>query len=88
MLKFFLVSLSFVLKFNKKYFMLNSLGGHFFSFLLKVNTKCNFEGNETSDRDLNPALGSLVVFVFLFWSFSGKGRQARGERGGPDTRDG
>ena len=60
----------------------------FVPFLVKVLVNCNFEDSETSDRVLNPALGSLVVHVFLFWSFSGKERQARGERGALDARDG
>ena len=60
----------------------------FVPFLVKVLVNCNFEDNETSDRVLNPALGSLDVHVFLFRSFSGKGRQARGERGALGSCDG
>ena len=59
--------------------------------LLKVNTKCNFEDNETSDRDLNPALGSLVVLVLF--SFFGvfqarEGKRAASEEGQtPETAE-
>ena len=52
----------------------------FFSpFLVKVLVNCNIEDSETSDRVLNPALGSLVVHVFLFFEFFRQGKRAASE---------